>query len=184
MSKLKDDIRPSSEGENKATTGVDETTGHTKPVKAEGFKLNGVFSSREHEELESLGKVVGELRDHKPRPVGIKPLAGKVAGTETVLELFDVVLGTAPGEVVFEDARSRASSIRNDRDVEELADEPLVTLIQRRSLDDQAKGSRTLLWLIRELGPLGLFFPGIGLPLLLGNGLDSPSEGGSKEGRY
>ena len=183
MSKLKDDIRPSSEGENKATTGVDETTGHTKPVKAEGFKLNGVFSSREHEELESLGKVVGELRDHKPRPVGIKPLAGKVAGTETVLELFDVVLGAAPSEMVFKDARSSAPSVGNDRGVKELADEPLAALIKGCSLNDQAKGFRPLLRLVGELGPFRLFFPGIGLPALVGDDLDGPAEGGREEGR-
>ena len=183
LSKPKDVIRPSSQGENKATAGADETTHHTKPVKTEGLELNGVFSSGQHEELESLGKVVGELGDHEPGPVGIEPLAGKVAGTETVLELFDVVLGTAPGEVVFEDARSGAPTIGNDRDVEELAEEPLVALIQGGSLDDQAKGFGPLLRLIGELGPFGRFFPGIGLPALVGNGLDGPAEGGCEEGR-
>ena len=145
--------------------------------------MNGMFLSRQHEELERLGKVVSKLRSHEPRPVGIEPLAGKVTGTETVLELFDVVLRSTPGEVVFENARSCSSSIGNDRDVEELANEPLATLVQGRSLYDQAKGFRPLLWLIGELGPFGLFFPGIGVPALVGNRLDGPSEGGSEKGR-
>lgn len=183
LSKTKDVIGASRQGENKATTRADETTGHTEPVKTESLELNMVFSSRQYEELESLGKVVSELGNYEPRPVGIEPLAGKVTGTETVLELFDVVLGATPGEVVFEDARSSSSSVGNDRDVEELADEPLAALIKGCPLNDQAKGFRPLLRLVGELGPFGLFFPGIGLPLLVGNGLDGPAEGGSKEGR-
>lgn len=183
LSKPKDVIGPSSQGENKAAAGVDETTRHTKPVKTEGLELNGVFSSGQHEEFECLGEVISELGDHEPGPVGIEPLAGKAAGTETVLELFDVILGTASGEMVFKDARSGAPPVGNDRDVEELAEEPLAALIKGCPLDDQAKGFWPLLGLVGELGPLGLFFPGIGLPVLLGNGLDGPAEGGSKEGR-
>ena len=176
-------IRSPRKGEGESAGRVDQPTCHTEPVKPESLELMVMFPDGQNEELEPLSEIVGELRDHEPGPVGGEAAAGERAGAETVLELLDVVLGAAAGEVVSDDARSCAPAVRNDGGVEELADHTLRAFVVGGSLDDHAEGPGPAHGSICDLRPLGPFLPGVAPPRPLGNALDRMAKGRGEPGR-
>jgi hypothetical protein len=136
------------------------------------------FPCRQNEELEPLSEVVGQLGDHKPRPVGDEASTGQVTGSQAVFELLDVVLSTSSTQMMLDETSACRPAVGQNRVVTELADHALVAFVMTDSLDDHAECSRPVLGVIGELTPVSVFLPGIGLPLIGGDCLNGSTEGG------
>jgi len=95
-----------------------------------------------------------------------------VSGPDPILELLDVVLHPAPGEVVADQTRSCTTKIGDQSRDEVLAQDPLLLFVPRGPLHEQSVWSRPATRLIRELRPLCTFFPWVGLPGALGERCD------------
>ena len=162
---------------------MDEPTGYAEPVETKFFELMMMFFRRQDEEFKPLGEVVGKLSNYEPSPVGVESPTGQEPSTEAVFELFDIVLGSTPGEMVTEDARGSAPAAGDDGMVEELADHALIALIERRSFYDHPERPRPALGLIGDLGPLGAVLPGIGFPACFTDRFDPIAKGRSELGR-
>src|SRR5437870_1822210 len=87
-----------------------------------------------------------------------------MGGADSVLELLDVVLHPAAGEVIAAQAAAGSGEVGDHGGIEVLPDDPLVLFVPRGALDQQPVVARPALGPVMELGPLGLFLPGVGLP--------------------
>jgi len=176
-------IRTSRQRDRDAAARTNDPTGNAKPMQTELLELVMMMFCRQCEQLEPLGEIVRELGDHKPRPVGVKVLAGEATSADAIFELFDEVLRSTSSEVMFENARSNTFSIGDGGRVEILPDDALAAFIEGDSLDDHAEGLGPTGRSIGELGPLGFRFPGVWFPGVFGSGFDGIAKARSEPGR-
>src|SRR5881628_1784941 len=87
-----------------------------------------------------------------------------MGGPDPVLELLDVVLHPAAGQVIADQAAAGSDEVGDHGGIEVLADDPLLLLVPGGALDQQPVVARPALGPVMELGPLRLVLPGIGLP--------------------
>src|SRR2546425_1577570 len=87
-----------------------------------------------------------------------------MGGPDPVLELLDVVLHPAAGQVIADQAAAGSDEVGDHGGIEVLADDPLLLLVPGGALDQQPVVARPALGAVMELGPLRPVLPGIGLP--------------------
>src|SRR6266516_5912507 len=91
-----------------------------------------------------------------------------MGGPDPVLELLDVVLHPAAGQVIADQAAAGSDEVGDHGGIEVLADDPLLLLVPGGALDQQSVVARPALGPVMELRPLGLVLPGVGLPSAVG----------------